>query len=181
MPSSDPVIIDITCTLRMERDSATVFRYLADLRLDARWRKEVHQTRIEPAEGRRMGVAVQDAYLSRRVPHHLTRLQCMHYEPGRCIAFETLPGSPFWQQTIRTVQPVPGGALVTYRLLFDAAVVRFGLGFPLPPFFIRWYTRTTMKRYLARLKTILEQSPIRGKTPRNRPAAAVAVPRKQAR
>jgi hypothetical protein len=45
---------------------------------------------------------------------------------------------------------------VTYRLQFDPAVVKHGLGFGLPRFMVHFYTKSTMKKYLAALKGILE-------------------------
>ena len=53
-------------------------------------------------------------------------------------------------------ETAPGTTRFTYFITFDAAIVKFGLGFKLPLFLVKFYTRRTMDSYLAKLKSILE-------------------------
>lgn len=46
---------------------------------------------------------------------------------------------------------------VTYSIEFDKSIVKHGLGFGLPTFMISMVARTDMKKYLQKLKGILEE------------------------
>lgn len=71
---------------------------------------------------------------------------------------ETTPQNKFWSKNTRLVEPSSNKKTqVTYRLQFDRNIVKYRLGFSLPKFLIYFYTKSTMKKYLAVLKSILEK------------------------
>jgi hypothetical protein len=149
-------VIEVTRRLVLGVPSDAAFALAADLRHDARWRREVHQTTLDtPAPG--VGsVATEDAYRSARCPHELTRLAYVAYEPGRYVRCTAVAANPTWTDLERTFRPLdPARTELTYTLRFERAVVQQALGFAPPLWFLRWYTGWMMTRYLRRLQRLL--------------------------
>jgi uncharacterized membrane protein len=150
--------IDVTATIEIARNAQTVFDYLANYANDPRWRAEIRDVQLSTPAVREKTQITEVSFLSKKVPRHVSVLQCVAWQPGRAISSESTAGSPYWSRNTREVEPLPGsGTRVTYRLQFDPAVVKHGLGFGLPRFVVRFYTKATMKKYLAVLKGILEK------------------------
>jgi hypothetical protein len=149
--------ITIESSILIQRDPITVFNYVSDLRLDKHWRKEINETTlVSPALGLGSRV-VESSFLSKRVPANEITLTCSVYSEGEKIVYQSVPESAFNLMNSRSVTVTsPGITRFTYLISFDAAIVKFGLGFQLPRFLVMFYTRKTMGRYLAKLKTILE-------------------------
>ncbi|GAB3833489.1 SRPBCC family protein [Hymenobacter jeollabukensis] len=150
-------VIEVTRRIRLAAPLPAVFALAADLRHDARWRREIHQTRLDaPAPGPGV-VATEDAFLSPRCPHALTRLVYVAYEPDRYVRCTALPGEAAWQDVERQFRALgPSHTELTYTLRFEQAVVRRGLPFAPPVWFLRWYTGWMMTRYLRTLRQLLE-------------------------
>ena len=152
--------IDATATIEIARNAQVVFDYLANYANDPRWRAEIQDVQLSTPSVRERTQIMEISFLSKKVPRHVSVLQCVARQPGRAITSETAAGSPFWSRNTREVETLPGDRTrVTYRLQFDPAVVKHGLGFALPRFVVRFYTKATMKKYLAVLKSILEGKP----------------------
>jgi uncharacterized membrane protein len=150
--------IDVTATIEIARDARTVFDYLANYTNDPRWRAEIQDVQLSTPSVREKTEVTEVSFLSKKVPRHVSVLQCVALAPGRSIASEATAASPFWLRNVREVEPLPGNRTrVVYRLQFDPAVVKHGLGFGLPRFVVHFYTKATMQKYLAALKRILEQ------------------------
>ena len=149
--------LDITATLLVQKDPQTVFAYIADLRLDKNWRKEIKET-VYTNPGPALGnMAIEESYLSKKVPAYKAALQCITYTPGKSIVYQSLPENAFYLQNTRRVEEISGQATkITYKLTFDVALVKYAIGFTLPNFLIKFYTQKTMRVYLQKLKHILE-------------------------
>jgi uncharacterized membrane protein len=149
--------IDVTATIQIARDAKTVFDYLANYTNDPKWRAEIKEVQLSTPSVREKTEVTEVSFLSKKVPRHVSLLQCVALAPGRSVASEATAASPFWSRNTREVEPLPGDRTrVVYRIQFDPAVVKHGLGFGLPRFVVYFYTKTTMKKYLAVLKRNLE-------------------------
>ncbi len=149
--------ITISQTITILADSERVFSFLADLRNDVQWRREINRTEIIGVVG--PGAEAKEySRLSRKVPDHLRVLTCAEYLPGSRVVFRSAADDPFYLTTTREVDKEEQGATrVRYTLEFDSSIVRFALGFPLPLFLVRMVARKDMKAYLHTLKAILER------------------------
>lgn len=149
--------IDITATIQITARPQTVFDYLANYTNDPQWRAEIKDVQLSTPSVREKTLVTETSFLSKKVPRHVSTLQCLALVPGQSVTSESTAASPYWSRNTRTVEPLPGGRTrVTYRLAFDPRVVKHGLGFGLPRFIVHFYTKATMKKYLAVLKGILE-------------------------
>ncbi len=149
--------IDITATIEITAKAQTVFDYLANYANDPRWRAEIKDVQLSMPSVREKTLVTETSFLSKKVPRHVSTLQCVALVPGQSVTSESTAASPYWSRNVRTVEPLPGGRTqVTYRLAFDPRVVKHGLGFGLPRFIVQFYTKATMKKYLAVLKNNLE-------------------------
>ncbi|QMU29505.1 SRPBCC family protein [Adhaeribacter radiodurans] len=151
-------IIDLTATIKISKSPAKVFAYLSNYTNDSLWRKEINWVKLNTGTIAKETVITEESFLSRRVPNYVSTLQCTDIQNNRLITSETIPGNPFWAKNTRMVEPLPSNfTKVTYQLQFDRNIVKHGLGFNLPKFLVNFYTRSTMKKYLAVLKKNLEK------------------------
>ena len=150
--------IDVTATIEIAESTPKVFDFLANYTNDPRWRAEIKDVQLSTPAIKEKTVITEVSFLSKKVPKHVSVLQCVTLQPGRLVTSETTADSPFWSRNTRSVEPLAGDRTqVTYRLQFDPAVVKHGLGFGLPRFVVHLYTKATMKKYLAALKILLEK------------------------
>jgi hypothetical protein len=157
MTKSKKTVIDITGTINVQKDIHTVFNYISDFRLDKNWRKEINETTIADTDTKLNNVVIEYSYLSKKVPNHKAALKCVEYIPNSIIVYQSLPENTFWLKNSRQTEAISNNITkITYQIEFDIAVVKYGLGFALPTFFIKYYTKTIMKKYLHKLKQILE-------------------------
>ncbi|WP_400190740.1 SRPBCC family protein [Hymenobacter sp. B81] len=155
--STGRAVVSVERRITIQRPCARVFAYAADLRNDASWRREVHQTLLDAPQPALGAVATEDAYLSAQRPHSLTRLQYAAYEPDRYVRCTTAPDSPHWMSLERTFRSLgPGTTEFVYALGFEQKLVQQALGFAPPRWFLRWYTGWMMGRYQRRLQQLLE-------------------------
>jgi hypothetical protein len=150
--------IDLTAAVEIASDAPSVFAWFSDYRNDPYWRKEVRAVTLSTGSIEQGSLITEVSFLSNRVPEYVSCLRCIAFSGGKSIVSETTAESKFWARNSRSVEPLPGSRTrVIYQLQFDTAVVRHGLGFSLPVFIVKFYTRMTMKKYLAVLKKNLEQ------------------------
>lgn len=143
-------------TISIESDQKTVFDYIADLSNDSQWRSEIMRTQRDGIL--QLGdVALEESFLSKKVPSHLRKLFCCSYVPDVFVAYQTAPGDPHYLRSTRSVRAIaPGITGFTYMLEFDPSIVKLAMGFQLPRFVVNIVTRTAMKSYLKKLKSTLE-------------------------
>jgi hypothetical protein len=149
-------LIHVSRSIQIQKDATEVFAFVADMRNDPLWRKEINKT---VASGNpQQGIKIEeDSFLSGRTPNHILHLECTLFEAGSRVIYQTVAESPLYLQSIREVNSVaPGITTVTYTISFDKGIVKKGIGFNLPALVIRYVTHTDMVKYLRKLKAILE-------------------------
>lgn len=150
--------IQLTGDIVINTDHKTVFSYLSNYSNDKYWRKEINETTLNTAALEIGTLLTEDSFLSKRNPNYVSYLKCMNLEPNKTVSCETTSTAAFWALNKRTVEAIePNKTKVIYHLEFDPAIVKFGIGFQLPRFFLNFYTRTVMKDYLNVLKKNLEK------------------------
>jgi hypothetical protein len=153
------MITTIKSTIVIRRNYIAVFEYFSDFRNDCIWRKEVTDTKVNHRE---MGVGVQimqSSFLSNKVCCYNTELTCIEYIANKRIVCETNMGSKFWQKSTRLAEALSATVTrITYQLEFDDGIVKYGIGFSLPPIIITLYTKQQMKKYLSVLKRKIEEN-----------------------
>ncbi len=143
--------------ITIHKNITTVFAYIANLENDAQWRKEVNETKMNgPAQ---LGaIAKESSFLSKRVPANMLELVCTEFNLNGSITYTTLPSSPFYLQSIRKVVAIDEQSCTfIYEIHFDKNIVKHGLGFGLPIFLIGMVAHKDMKKYLAKLKAVMEE------------------------
>ncbi|MGG9964195.1 hypothetical protein [Ferruginibacter sp. SUN106] len=147
------MILDITGTIIIPQNHQLVFEYFSNFANDKLWRKEVKATKVN-SEKICVGTSItQYSFLSKKEPYYKSEFTCTEFAANKIMVCETNRGDQFWLKTTRQVTPLTeNNTLITYRLQFDTAIVKHGLGFALPHFLVRIYTQQTMKQYLRVLK-----------------------------
>jgi len=150
--------IQLTGDIIINTDHLTAFSYISNYSNDKYWRKEINETTINTATLEIGTILTEDSFLSKRNPNYVSFLKCIDLIPNNTVTCETTPEAPFWAMNKRTVEAIePNKTKVIYHLKFDPAIVKFGIGFQLPRFFLNFYTRSVMKDYLQVLKKNLEK------------------------
>ena len=149
--------IETSATIHINCQPAKVFAYTAELGNDSAWRSEINATiSLHEREGLHH-IVEEDAFLSKKLPHYLTRFICTVYIQDRKIIYQLVPGSRFFMCNCREVKALaPQQTLLRYSLKFDGGIVRHALGIGLPAIVIRCVTRLSMRKYLKKLKLLLE-------------------------
>ena len=149
--------ITVSSSIIINKDVHSVFSYVADLRLDKNWRKEINDTTLSTASPELSSIATESTFLSKKVPDNKIKLKCTIYQQDDLVVHESLPDEPLYLMNSRQVEPMPDNTTrLTYTIEFDTAIVKFGIGFNLPLFLLKYYTTQTMNKYLRQLKQILE-------------------------
>ena len=150
--------IEVTGCITVLRDIKTVFDFIANLENDKLWRKEINST-IMTAKPQVNVQAIENSYLSKRTPNHSLNLICTAYLGNKQIVYETLPDSNFFLKSDRQVEAISQNETrILYGITFDKKIVKHGLGFNLPAFIIYLVAKADMKKYLTKLKTIVEMN-----------------------
>jgi hypothetical protein len=150
--------IKIEDSIIISRDINAVFDFISNLENDRYWRKEINSTMMK-GKPQVNTEATEDSFLSKRKPNHLSNLICKVYQENIQIVYETIPGSNYFLRSNRQVAPVlQNQTKLTYTVEFDKNIVKYGTGFALPEFIIHFVARRDMKKYLARLKQVLERN-----------------------
>jgi len=150
-------LIKITRTIVVNKNAATVFNFFANPSNDSLWRTEINQSLLNGplAVGARVA---EYSFLSKKAPNNLVELACIEYAKDSLAVFETPENAPFYLRSRRQVTAVADEATALhYSIEFDAALVTFAVGFPLPRFIISFKANSDMKKYLKQLKVQLEK------------------------
>ncbi|MBC5992381.1 SRPBCC family protein [Pontibacter cellulosilyticus] len=157
MKSAAKNMIDVTHSIVVHQNIEQVFDYLSDLRHDKEWREEINTTTVADTIPGLNTIAVEDSFLSKRVPNYIKKLQCTEYVKNASVVYQTFPDNDFFLRSSRKVELLSANETrIIYQLEFHKAIVKFGLGFNLPAFIVALVTRTAMKKYMNKLKNILE-------------------------
>jgi hypothetical protein len=149
--------VEICGAITISKDQKEVFEFVSNLENDYLWRKEINCTKMS-SNPRLNAMATEDSYLSKRVPHFLMDLICTEYTDHCKIIYQTVPHANFFLRSIREVRAASQkSTTVIYLLTFDKNIVKHGLGFSLPIFVIRMAAKRNLKRYLCKLKEVLER------------------------
>jgi predicted nucleic-acid-binding protein len=152
------MMIKVSNSITIFKDSETVFNFVADLQNDKAWRQEINAT-IMSGKTQIDVIATEDSFLSKKVPNYISKLLCTEYIAGKKIIYETLPENIFFLKSVRTIISVNANETTfNYTIEFDKSIVKHGLGFNLPTFLVTFVANTDMKKYLAKLKSILEKN-----------------------
>jgi len=149
-------IIFTSDTINISTDYKTVFEYISNLENDRFWRKEINSTTMssKPQTG---VMATENSFLSKRVPNNVLILKCIELLENKHIVYQTLSDSKFYLKSVRKVESISENeSKVTYTIEFDNSIVKHGLGIGLPKFIIDMVTKSDMKKYLKKLKAVLE-------------------------
>ncbi len=151
----------VTSNIVIRANANAVFEYVSDLRNDRHWRTEITDTKIKDEKIKLKTIAIEDSYLSKKIPNHKTILECVEFLPPKKIVYQSIPASDFLIMNSREFEEIDNAATkLLYTVAFDSAIVRYGIGFNLPLFFLKYYTKKTMNKYLKSLKKILEQTQV---------------------
>ena len=146
----------VTGFISISADHRTVFDYISNLSNDKFWRKEINSTTMN-SKPQINALAAENSYLSKRVPDNMLLLVCSEFVENKKVVYQTLPDSKFFLKSLRMVESVSENETkVTYTIAFDQRIVIHGLGFSLPTLLVQLVAKHDMKKYLAALKTLLE-------------------------
>jgi hypothetical protein len=152
------MMIKVIATITISTDLKTVFDYISNLENDKFWRKEINDTTMatKPQLNAR---ATESSYLSKRAPNNILQLICTDYLENKQIVYQTIPDSKFYLKSDRQVEAISQNETrVIYNIEFDKSIVKHGLGFNLPSLIINVVAKADMKKYLKRLKNVLEEN-----------------------
>ena len=151
------MVICIEEKIIIRRSASEVFDFFAKPENDAMWRAEVN--RSLPGGEISLGVKLSEySHLSKRQPDFRQDLTCVLFEPQRRIVFETPKDARFFLRSDRQVSVIgQNETVLIYNLSFDSGIVKHALGFALPGFLVRMKAKADQKKYLLKLKKILEQ------------------------
>lgn len=84
-------------------------------------------------------------------------MKCVKFDKNEIVVFETSRDARFYLKSQRMVKAASDHSTeVIYELDFDMGIVKFAMGFSLPRFIIIWKAKSDMKKYLRKLKELLE-------------------------
>ncbi|WP_435354943.1 hypothetical protein [Emticicia sp. SJ17W-69] len=150
--------IQASAKININRDIKTVFDFISNLENDKLWRKEINSTSMSSKPQINV-IATEDSFLSKRVPNQILHLKCIDFLTEKQVIYQTLENSPFFLKSTRQVEFIsPMQTNVNYSIEFDKSIVKHGIGFTLPTFIINWVTKTDMKKYLVKLKSVIEET-----------------------
>lgn len=150
------MILKTVQEITVQNSLENAFAFFCNPANDHLWRKEINETVVKRAL--QAGVlAYEYSRLSGKRPNNLVVLECTEFVPNSRVTFQSVPDSPFYLKSVRTVVAATNKETkLIYGLDFDTALVKFALGFSLPAFIIATKARGDMKKYLMKLKFLLE-------------------------
>lgn len=150
-------IISAHSEIIIQNNHQYVFNFLANLENDPQWRKEINSSKMnsEPQIG---ALVIEDSCLSKKVPNHILNLQCLEYIKDHKVIYQTVQESKFYLKSTRMVEEISSNQCkVFYKIDFDKNIVKHGTGINLPDFIVNWVVNHDMKKYLNKLKMVLEK------------------------
>lgn len=140
----------------IETAASKLFAFVSNLENDQLWRKEINYSQSNGSA--QLGTLVKESsFLSKRVPENILELTCTEFILNSQITYTTLNPNSFYLQSKRNVVPINSKqSKFIYKIIFDKNIVKHGLGFNLPNFLIQMAAQSDMKKYLKKLKQVLE-------------------------
>lgn len=140
----------------VNENAESVFSFFANPANDNLWRKEINKSTLDgPLQP---GVTVsENSYLSKKAPNNLIVLKCIQFDKNKLAIFETPDNAQFYLRSQREVKAVSESTTeIIYMVAFDSDIVKYALGFALPKFIVSFKANSDMKKYLRKLKALLE-------------------------
>lgn len=149
--------ITISGEITISNNAESTFQYISNLKNDPFWRKEINGTEMTSLP-QLHARARESSYLSKKQPANVLELECIAFIDQQKIVYQTLSTSPFYLKSTREVKAISANETqFKYSIIFDKNIVKHGLGFSLPSFIIKMAAQSDMKKYLKKLKEILEK------------------------
>lgn len=149
--------ITLSGEITISNNAVSTFQYISNLENDPFWRKEINSTEMNSSPQLK-ALAKESSYLSKKQPANVLELECIEFIDQQKIVYQTLSTSPFYLKSIREVKSLSAHETqFIYSIIFDKNIVKHGLGFSLPTFIIKMAAQSDMKKYLKKLKEILEK------------------------
>lgn len=182
-------IIQIASAITVKKNVPEVFSFLADLRNDAQWRREIQDVFLENPKKKLATLALETSFLSHQKPKNQIMLKCIELVENNTISYESILDSAFYTDNQARLDKFLNNALsishqekmknifkvifyvkntrkvtylseneskIDYQIDFDIDLIKYALGFSLPTFFVKYYTKSVMNSYLRKLKKVLE-------------------------
>lgn len=150
--------INTTGTILVTQKSENVFEFFANPNNDNLWRTEINKSTLNGPLQLEV-IASEYSYLSKKIPNNLIELRCIHFDKNNLAIFETPNNAQFYLKSERQVKTISNNTTeIIYSITFDIEIVKYALGFTLPKFIVSWKASSDMKKYLLKLKTILEKN-----------------------
>ncbi|MBS1732658.1 MAG: hypothetical protein JST02_05125 [Bacteroidetes bacterium] len=133
-----------------------IFDFYSNPANDYLWRKEINQTELKG--DLHLGThAYEYSKLSTKKANNLVVLEFTEFKRNETVTLQSIKDSRFYLKSVRTVQYISENRTrLIYEIEFDSSIVKYALGFNLPKFIIAMKTNFDMKKYLSKLKSILE-------------------------
>lgn len=153
------MLLTLKKEINVRCNNGEAFKLFCNPSNDHHWRKEINRTTLE-GELQAGTLVYEYSHLSKKQPDNLRTLRCIEWVANNHATYESVPGADYYLKSQRKVTSIkPGTTRLTYELVFDTSIVKFALGFWLPPFLIAAKARSDMKKYMQQLKTIIERIP----------------------
>lgn len=134
-----------------------IFAYISDLRNDVQWRPEVEKMEVNGPSG--LGQEVTEYITIYRFFHVVTPTVVKTFDFPFCFEVETPSTHPSWVHCLRTMAVQENGeVLFTVQLSFSLDNLKQILPFVPPAWAVRMWYQPRIRRYLRRLKAIMELS-----------------------
>jgi uncharacterized membrane protein len=145
--------ICITRSVFISAPKEKVFIFFSHPENDKMWRSEIQESTFTGKDTFR-----QTSSLSRRITHYVKEYKIDSLQENQYISFKTVKGTSYDEQSFRKViSRGEGGSLVTYSICFNPDIVKYALGYSLPGWIVKLYTKQKAKKYLKNLRKILEE------------------------
>jgi hypothetical protein len=148
--------ITLEASIEMLVSPERVYAYVSDLRNDHAWRAEVE--RMDVSGGSAVGCVVTEYIRIYRFFQIVTPVEIIAMDYPSAFEIETQASHPTWVHCIRRIDVCANGQTkLSVRLSFSLDNLKQILPFEPPAVFVRMWYKPKMKRYLKRLKSLLEQ------------------------
>lgn len=150
--------ISLLESIHINASCEKIFDYISDVGNDPHWRPEV--ARMEVKGERKIGTVIIEYITIYRFFHVITPTEIRVLErPGKFVV-ETPSTHPTWVQCIRSVKDVGNGSS-EFSVQLSFTLDNLKQITPIVPhsLFVRMWYRPRMKKYMRKLKKILENDP----------------------
>ncbi len=147
--------IQLVASIEIHVSPERVYAYVSDLRNDHAWRAEVE--RMDVSGGSAVGCVITEHIRIYRFFKIVTPVEIKRLDHPHVFEIETQPSHPTWVHCIRSIELVSEGkSKITVQLSFTLDNLKQILPVEPPAVFVRMWYKPRMKRYLEKLKGMLE-------------------------